>query len=165
MLTLNSIVTSTTARYAMVLNFCWVIVWFATDGNKQLGGLINKVAGRKNNHCHQKYLTEWATQISALCRQLQQFYFINPLTGYKHLPFRQSRRGRCGVIARVKSGLHLRGCMVNTCSHFHTWCLPQRKTQTSKPDIFSPVKRKRAWIQYLQVKTTCCLPRKDWTVI
>lgn len=28
--------------------------------------------------------------------------------------------------------------MVNTCSHFHTWCLPQRKTQTSKPDIFFP---------------------------
>lgn len=66
-----------------------------------------------------------------------EFYLINPLTGYNHLTCSRSRRGRCEVIARVKSGPHHRGCMVNTWSHFHTWCLPQRKTQTSKPDISS----------------------------
>lgn len=63
---------------------------------------------------------------------------LTSLTGYSHLPLGQSQQGRCRVIARVKSGLHHRGCMVNTCSCFHTWCLPQRKTQTSKPDILLP---------------------------
>lgn len=104
--------------------------------------LTNIVGRRRTSPNPKKYLTEWATQISALRRQLQQFYFINLLTGQRHLPFRQSQWGRCGVIARVKSGLHLRGCMVNTCAHFHTWRLPQRKTQTSKPDIFPLLKEK-----------------------
>lgn len=86
-----------------------------------------------------------------------EFYLINPLTGYNHLTCSRSRRGRCEVIARVKSGPHHRGCMVNTWSHFHTWCLPQRKTQTSKPDIF-PEKK---WAgSNICVKTACCLPEK-----
>lgn len=89
-----------------------------------------------------------------------QFYLINPLTGYNHLTCSRSQRGRCEVIARVKSGPHHRGCMVNTWSHFHTWCLPQRKTQTSKPDISSVKKKKMVWIQYPRVKTACCLPEK-----
>lgn len=52
------------------------------------------MARRKNSLGYQKDLTERATQISAECGQLQQFYFINPLTGDNHLPFGQSQPGQ-----------------------------------------------------------------------
>lgn len=56
-------VTFNTCSCLMVLYSCHAIDWLATDGNKQLKFLTDKVAGRKTSPGHQKDLTEWATQI------------------------------------------------------------------------------------------------------
>lgn len=82
---------------------------------------------------------------------------MKPLNKKQHhtLPRPQRPAGRSEVIARVKSGVHHRGQLAKTWSHFHTWCLPQKKKKKTllnikaspPPPLLLP--HPVDWIQYL----------------
>lgn len=147
-----------------VMRFDWHVIYgrykalSINDGDKTV------IKKRKTSPRYQKrsMLTNWLQHILISSRHdewlLQSSTSLTLNRIQLHTPPSQPRpMGRCEVIARVKSGVHHRGQMANTWSHFHTWCLPQKNINI-KALCFSP--KKLGWIQYLQVKTTCCLLTK-----
>lgn len=83
----------------------------------------------------------WDYQSKGTWTSATKFQTMKPLNKKQHhtLPRPQRPAGRSEVIARVKSGVHHRGQLAKTWSHFHRWCLPQKKKKnTSKHQSFTP---------------------------